>query len=174
MIGGEKHREGLYQCRPCRRQFTVTLGTMLERLRLPLSAWVRAAREFSADDGNREHNARRGDNLVPLVEMQPKIGVSYRTMLRMSDIIESAARQYRGSKKGFGMWPRSFMLHVKIKPTEHSIRDTQVLAGFVPSRDGAKASLGRTEQVLRLLLETKKRTRRKRRAPMLEVGGKRV
>jgi transposase-like protein len=164
-IGGENHREGLYQCRPCRRQFTVTIGTVLERLRVPLSAWVRAAREFSADHRHREYNARRGDNLVPLLEMQPEIGVSYRTMLRMRDIIKRAARKYRGSKVGFGMWPRSFMLHVNVKPSARTIRDTVVLAGFVSSCAGAKAALGRTEQLLRLLLETQKPTNRKRRAP---------
>jgi transposase-like protein len=162
MIGGERHREGLYQCKPCRRQFTVTLGTVLERLRLPLSAWVRAAREFSADHRHREVNARRGDNLVPLVEMRPEIRVSYRTLLRMRDIIKRAARKYRGSKRGFGMWPRSFMLHVNVKPTARSIRDTGVLAGVVSSRDSAKAALGRTEQLLRLLLETQKLVGRKR------------
>jgi transposase-like protein len=48
-IGGEKHshREGLYQFEPCRRQFSVTVGTALERLRVPLNTWVRAAYAFS-------------------------------------------------------------------------------------------------------------------------------
>ena len=48
-IGGKKHshRGGLYQCKPCRRQFSVTVGTALERLRIPLSTWVRAAHAFS-------------------------------------------------------------------------------------------------------------------------------
>jgi len=103
-IGGEKHnhREGLHQCKPCRKQFSVTVGTPLERLRVPLSAWVRAAREFSADDTRRAYNARRKDNLVPLGEMASEIGVAYRTVLRMRDIIKRAARKYRGHKKGFG------------------------------------------------------------------------
>jgi transposase-like protein len=172
LIGGEKHshREGLYQCKPCRRQFTVTLGTVLERLRVPMSAWLRAAREFSAEHRHREYRSRRGDNLVPLVEMQPEIGVSYRTLLRMRDIIKRAAGKYRGSKKGFGMWPRSFMFHVKVKPSARTIRDTGVLAGFVSSRGSTKASLGRIEQLLRLLLETQKLTRRKPRAPSAYVG----
>jgi transposase-like protein len=48
-IGGEKHshRDGLHQCKPCRRQFSVTVGTVFERLRISLSTWVRAAHEFS-------------------------------------------------------------------------------------------------------------------------------
>jgi transposase-like protein len=42
LIGGEKHshREGLYHCKPCRKGFSVTVGTSFERLRIPLSTWV--------------------------------------------------------------------------------------------------------------------------------------
>lgn len=46
LIGGEKHshRAGLYQCKRCRKSFSVTVGTSFERLRIPLSTWLRAAR----------------------------------------------------------------------------------------------------------------------------------
>ena len=113
LIGGEKqsHRKGLYQCKPCRKSFSVTVGTPLERLRVPLSTWMRAAREFSADDTRRAHNARRGDNLVPLGELAQEIRVTYRTVLRMRAIVERAARKYRGHKNSFGAWPRSLMIH---------------------------------------------------------------
>lgn len=33
-------REGLYQCKECRRQFTVTVGTIMEKSKLPLSYWL--------------------------------------------------------------------------------------------------------------------------------------
>jgi hypothetical protein len=99
-----------------------------ERLRVPLSVWVRAAREFSADDTRRARNARRGDNLVPLIELQKKIGVSYRTVLRMRDIIKRAARKYRGYKNVFGAWPRSFMRH-KGGGHEPWVRRKLVVAG---------------------------------------------
>lgn len=33
-------REGLYQCKECRRQFTVTVGTVMEKSKLPLSFWL--------------------------------------------------------------------------------------------------------------------------------------
>lgn len=35
-------REGLYQCKECRRQFTVTVGTIMEKSKLPLSYWLYA------------------------------------------------------------------------------------------------------------------------------------
>jgi transposase-like protein len=166
LIGGRKHshRHGLYHCKPCRRQFSVTVGTPLERLRIPLSTWMRAAREFSADNTHRAHNARRKDNLVPLCEIAPEIGVSYRTVLRMRDIIKRAARKYRGHKKGFGAWPRSLMIHKNAR-SEQTIRASGVLASFVPAHVKARRpALDRTEQLLRLILATPKRTPRKRRS----------
>jgi len=37
---GSKTRKGLYKCRACRKQFTVTVGTVLEDSKIPLSKWV--------------------------------------------------------------------------------------------------------------------------------------
>ena len=169
LIGGEKqsHRKGLYQCKPCRKSFSVTVGTPLERLRVPLSTWMRAAREFSADDTRRAHNARRGDNLVHLGELAQEIRVTYRTVLRMRDIVERAARKYRGHKNSFGAWPRSLMIHKNGKP-EQTIRASGVLAGILSASAKARPALDRTEQVLRLLFTpSRKAVARKRRAASL-------
>jgi hypothetical protein len=110
LIGGQKHRhrEGLYQCKPCRRQFSVTVGTQLERLRVPMSTWVRAAHAFSRND----------DSKPTLLAIHRQIGVSYRTVLRMRDIIKRAAGKYRGFQYVFGAWPRSFMGHQRQKREE--------------------------------------------------------
>src|SRR5690606_16525667 len=37
-----KTRPGLYQCADCRKQFTVTVGTIFERSRVPLNKWILA------------------------------------------------------------------------------------------------------------------------------------
>jgi transposase-like protein len=167
-IGGEKrsHRDGLYQCKPCRRQFSVTVGTVLERLRVPLSTWVRSAHAFSY-----EGPAYGKDGKPPLTQLETEIGVSYRTVLRMRDIIKRSAARYKGYKTGFGAWPRSFMRRkstwrpadqrVRRKqlaegkhPSQQTIRSTGLLAGLVRGRTatGTRAALDRTEQLLRLLL----------------------
>jgi transposase-like protein len=39
---GKKHRPGLYQCNACREQFTVTVGTVMERSKIPLHIWLKA------------------------------------------------------------------------------------------------------------------------------------
>jgi transposase-like protein len=40
---GKSTRPGLYKCKDCRKPFTVTMGTMMERSHIPLSKWVLAA-----------------------------------------------------------------------------------------------------------------------------------
>ena len=41
-LEGSSHRPGLYQCKDCRKQFTVTVGTIMHRSRLPLVKWIMA------------------------------------------------------------------------------------------------------------------------------------
>ena len=41
-LHGKAHRPGLYQCNSCREQFTVTVGTVFERSKIPLSKWLAA------------------------------------------------------------------------------------------------------------------------------------
>ncbi|WOH59768.1 transposase [Bradyrhizobium sp. BWC-3-1] len=153
LIGGEKHshREGLYQCKRCRKGFSVTVGTSFERLRIPLSTWVNAARAFSSD------------GKPTLLEIQSELGVAYRTVLRMRDVIERAARSYRGHKYGFGAWPQELMHH-KTENRDKTIQAT-VLKKALPSLKSGEAN--RTERLLRLLLAAPKMTPRKRRPPLV-------
>jgi hypothetical protein len=39
---GESHRPGLYQCNACREPFSVTVGTLYERSKIPLNKWLAA------------------------------------------------------------------------------------------------------------------------------------
>ncbi len=41
-LKGKAHRPGLYQCSSCREQFTVTVKTVFERSKIPLSKWLAA------------------------------------------------------------------------------------------------------------------------------------
>jgi transposase-like protein len=41
-LTGKAHRSGVYQCNGCRQQFTVTVGTLFERSKIPLSKWLMA------------------------------------------------------------------------------------------------------------------------------------
>jgi len=42
LMHGESHRPGLYQCNACREPFTVTVGTLYERSKIPLHKWLAA------------------------------------------------------------------------------------------------------------------------------------
>jgi transposase-like protein len=41
-LNGKAHRDGVYQCNQCRQQFTITVNTVFERSKLPLSKWMAA------------------------------------------------------------------------------------------------------------------------------------
>jgi transposase-like protein len=41
-LQGKAHRPGLYQCAECREQFTVTVKTVFERSKIPLTKWLSA------------------------------------------------------------------------------------------------------------------------------------
>ena len=49
-LKGKKHRPGLFQCKekPCRKQFTVTVNTLFERSKIPLTKWLAALYLLSA------------------------------------------------------------------------------------------------------------------------------
>ena len=144
------------------------MGTVLERLRVPLSTWVRAAHAFSY-----KGEAYGKDGKPPLTQLETEIGVSYRTILRMRDLIKRAARKYKGHQREFGAWPRSFMkprsaatdlkrqelLTEGQHPSQHTISSTGVLSGF-KERQTTPGALRRTECLLRLLLVTPKPQRR--------------
>src|SRR3984893_11480663 len=61
-VEGKKHthRPGLYYCGECKGTFTVTVGTVFERSKLPLTKWWMAARMFnSAKNGVSAHEIHR-------------------------------------------------------------------------------------------------------------------
>jgi hypothetical protein len=112
-----------------------------------------------------------------LTELQVEIGVSYRTVLRMRDLVKRAARKYRGYQIDFGAWPRRFMTRGDIgllsyqwtkrkllaegkHPSQHDIRITGVLSGSTSY--STAAAMRRTERLLRLLIAASKPVRRKR------------
>ncbi len=41
-LEGKSHRAGLYKCKACEEQFTVTVGTLFERSHIPLNIWLLA------------------------------------------------------------------------------------------------------------------------------------
>jgi len=47
-LAGKSTRPGVYNCKDCRKPFSVTVGTVMERSHIPLSKWVLATRLMAA------------------------------------------------------------------------------------------------------------------------------
>jgi len=47
-LQGKSTRPGVYKCKDCRKPFSVTVGTVMERSHIPLSQWVMAAHFMAA------------------------------------------------------------------------------------------------------------------------------
>ena len=74
-------RAGLYTCNDCRKQFTVTVGTVFERSKVPLHKWLQAAYLLcSSKKGMSAHQIHRS------------IGVTYKTAWFMMHRIREAMR----------------------------------------------------------------------------------
>lgn len=67
-LEGHKHRKGLYQCNECRAQFTVTVGTVFERSRIPICKWVLATHLMAS--------SKKG---VSAKQIQRQLGISYKS-----------------------------------------------------------------------------------------------
>lgn len=80
-LNGKAHRSGLYQCNACREQFTVTVGTVFERSKIPLTKWLAALFLLTGSKkGLSTHQIHR------------TIGVSYKSTWFMTHRLREAMR----------------------------------------------------------------------------------
>lgn len=78
-VEGKSHRPGLLYCNECKRQFTVTIGTVFERSKIGLSKWWLAAHLLgSSKKGMSAHQLHR------------MLGVTYKTAWFMAMRIREA------------------------------------------------------------------------------------
>lgn len=80
-LEGKKHRAGLVQCNDCREQFTVTVGTVFERSKVPLHKWLLATHLLCA--------SKKG---ISGHQMARMLGVTYKTAWFMMHRIREAMR----------------------------------------------------------------------------------
>lgn len=90
-LNGESHRPGLYFCGDCREQFTVTIGTVFERSKIPLHKWVLATHLLcSSKKGMSSHQLHR------------MLGITYKTAWFMAHRIREAMNDTGGGLLGSG------------------------------------------------------------------------
>lgn len=76
---GRKRREGLYECRDCQRQFSVTVNTIFEKSRIPIKTWLMAfSLMCSSKKGISAHQLHR------------MLGITYKTSWHMCHRIRHA------------------------------------------------------------------------------------
>lgn len=90
-LEGKSHRPGLYFCGDCRQQFTVTVGTVFERSKIPLHKWVLATHLLCA--------SKKGMSSHQLHRM---LGVTYKTAWFMSHRIREAFTTPNAGQMGGG------------------------------------------------------------------------
>lgn len=90
-LEGSKHRPGLVQCNSCRKQYTVTVGTVFERSKVPLNKWLLATHLMCA--------SKKGMSAHQLHRM---LGVTYKTAWFMAHRIREAMKTDDGPMGGPG------------------------------------------------------------------------
>ena len=80
-LAGKAHRPGLYQCAECREQFTVTVKTVFERSKIPLSKWLAALFMLTA--------SKKG---VSAHQIHRSLGISYKSSWFMMHRLREAMR----------------------------------------------------------------------------------
>src|SRR5579863_7684820 len=89
---GKAHRPGLYYCAECNGQFTVTVGTVMERSKIPLAKWLLAMHLMGA--------SKKG---ISALQLQRMLGVTYKTAWFLCHRIrEAMATPSRGPLGGHG------------------------------------------------------------------------
>jgi transposase-like protein len=87
-VGGTTARPGVYNCNDCRRQFTVTVGTIFEDTKIPLNKWLYGFRLMSGSK-----------NGVSASELRRHLGLSYKSAWFMAHRIRETM-QDDGSPPG--------------------------------------------------------------------------
>src|SRR5258706_5602143 len=90
-LEGKAHRPGLWKCKDCREQFTVTVGTVFERSKVGLHVWLQAVQLLCS--------SKKGISTNQLHRM---LGVTLKTAWFMSHRIREAMKPDGGGLLGGG------------------------------------------------------------------------
>lgn len=80
-VGGSTARPGLYMCNACRKQFTVTVGTIFEDSKIPLNKWLMA---FALLSGSKKGLSTH--------QLHRQLGITYKSAWFMTHRIREAMK----------------------------------------------------------------------------------
>lgn len=78
---GASHRSGLMKCKDCRKQFSVTVGTVFERSKIPLNKWLMAVHLMCASK-----------KAISSHQLHRMLGVTYKSAWFMTHRIREAMK----------------------------------------------------------------------------------
>jgi transposase-like protein len=88
-VAGKTARPGLYMCNSCRKQFTVTVGTIFEDSKIPLNKWLLAFRLLNG-----------GKKGISANELGRHLGITYKSAWFMAHRIREAMNDEPDSPLG--------------------------------------------------------------------------
>ncbi len=88
-LAGKSTRPGVYKCKDCRKPFSVTVGTVMERSKIPLAKWVLAAQLMAS--------SKKGMSALQLMRM---LGTNYETAWFLFHRLREAATVTGGGPLG--------------------------------------------------------------------------
>ncbi len=80
-LEGKSHRPGLFQCNSCRQHFTVTVGSVFERSKIPLTKWMLGFHLMAS--------SKRG---ISAHQLHRQLGITYKTAWFMAHRIREAMK----------------------------------------------------------------------------------
>jgi transposase-like protein len=90
-LKGKAHRAGLWKCKDCRKQFSVTVGTVFEKSKIPLNKWLVAVHLMCASK-----------KAISSHQIHRMLGVTYKSAWFMTHRIREAMKPEGGGLLGSG------------------------------------------------------------------------
>ena len=133
-LRGKAHRPGLWKCKDCRKQFSVTIGTIFERSKVPLSKWLLAV-----------HLMCSSKKAISSHQIHRMLGVTYKSAWFMTHRIREAMKSENGGLLGSGggtveadetYWGNNGKKPRKARGYQHKMKVVSLV-----ERDGEKRSI---------------------------------
>lgn len=86
LVKGKSHRPGMYMCNACRKPFSVTVGTVMEKSHIPLNKWVLGFHLMAS--------SKKG---ISAHQMHRQLGITYKAAWFMAHRIREAMAPAEGT-----------------------------------------------------------------------------
>ena len=91
LVKGTSHRPGMYMCNACRKPFSVTVGTVMEKSHIPLNKWVLGFHLMAS--------CKKG---VSAHQIHRQLGITYKAAWFMAHRIREAMAPFANSEPPLG------------------------------------------------------------------------